>query len=162
MKQLTLKLILPLSVISFATLTKWWYALPVDAPGTFFTGFPFPFVCDGWHTSMSLQIFVTEFFVDFLAYLLIWILVIFCINRFWRKINPTKWLTIFLWSIAGLIICGASFIAANPDHKVYLKRPFDMEVKESGFRFIWEEMEHMDNPTDDGQDTKNKKNNHLK
>jgi hypothetical protein len=111
---------------------------------------------------MSLQIFAIEFFVDFLTYFLIWILVFYCINRFWRKINPTKWLTIFLWSIAGLIICGASFIAANLDHVVYLKRPFDMEVKESGFRFIWEEMEHMDNPTDDGQDTKNKKNNHLK
>ena len=77
MKQLTLKLIIPLSVISFATLTKWWYALPVDAPGTYLTGFPFPFVCNGWHTSMSLQIFAIEFFVDFLTYFLIWFLVFF-------------------------------------------------------------------------------------
>lgn len=37
-----------------------------------------------------------------------------------------------------------------------------MEVKETGFRFVWEKMECMDNQFDDGQDTKNKKNNHLK
>jgi hypothetical protein len=138
MKQLTFKLILPLSVISFATLTKWCYALPVDAPGTFFTGFPFPFVCKGWHTSMSLQIFAIEFFVDFLTYFLIWFLVIFCISRFWRKITPTKRVTILLWSIAGLIISGASLIAVNPDNLVYMKRPFNMEVKSSGFQFVWE------------------------
>lgn len=138
MKQLTFKLILPLSVILFATLTKWWYALPVDAPGTFLTGFPFPFVCNGWHTSMSLQIFVTEFFVDFFTYFLIWFLILFCIHRFWRNINPTKWVTIALWVIAGPIIIGASFNAANPDNLVYLKRPFDMEVKKTGYTFVWE------------------------
>ncbi len=137
MKQLTFKLILPLSIISFATLTKWWHALPVDAQGTFLTGFPFPFVCDGWHTSMSLQIFVTEFFVDFFTYFLICFLFVLSIHRFWRKINPTKWVTIVLWVIAGPIIIGASFIAANPDNLVYLKRPFDMEVKKTGYTFVW-------------------------
>lgn len=55
MKQLTLKLIIPLTVISFAIFTKWWYALPADAPDTMFHGFPFPFVCEGWHSSMTLQ-----------------------------------------------------------------------------------------------------------
>lgn len=43
-----------------------------------------------------------------------------------------------MWVIAGPIIIGASFIAANPDNLVYLKRPFDMEVKKTGYTFVWE------------------------
>jgi hypothetical protein len=103
---------------------------------------------------MSLQIFAIEFFVDFLTYFLIWFLVIFCISRFWRKINPRKWVTIFLWSIAGLIISGASLIAANPDNLVYLKRPFNMEVKSSGFQFVWEKNAQLDTASIESKDEK--------
>jgi hypothetical protein len=139
MKQLTFKLILPFTVISFATITKWWYALPVDSPDTLFTGFPFPFVCDGWHTSMSLQIFVLEFFADLLTYFLFWFSVFFCINCFWTKINPKKIMTIVIWVLAGLVISGASFIASNSDNLYYVKRPFDIEVMETGYKFFWKQ-----------------------
>lgn len=143
MKQLTWKLILPLTVISFGTITKWWYALPVDAPDTLYSGFPFPFVGDGWHTSMSLQIFVLELFADFLIYFLFWFTVIFCVNKFWTKIKTNKIVTIGLWTISGLIIIGASCIASFPEHIFYIKRPYDMEIMETGFKFVWE---HTDRP----------------
>jgi hypothetical protein len=80
-------MVLPLTVISFGTITKWWYALPVDAPDTMFTGFPFAYACPGWHTSMSLQIFVTEFIIDFLTYFLLWFVLIFCIDHFVTKVK---------------------------------------------------------------------------
>jgi len=139
MKQLTWKLILPFTVISFGTIAKWWYALPVDAPDTLYSGFPFPFVGDGWHTSMSLQIFVLELFADFLIYFLFWFTVIFCVNKFWTKIKTNKIVTIGLWTISGLIIIGASCIASFPEHIFYFKRPYDMEIMETGFKFVWEQ-----------------------
>jgi hypothetical protein len=153
MKQLTFNLVLPLTVISFATITKWWYALPVDAPDTLFAGFPFPFVCDGWHTSMALQIFVTEFIADFLIYFLFWFIVILCIDRLWTRIKMNKIVTIALWTLAGFVLGGATLIASNPDNLFYVKRPFDMDVMETGYKFMWQHTERPDyykyHPTDE-------------
>jgi hypothetical protein len=144
MKQLTIKLILPLSVLSFASFTKWWYALPLDAPDTLFAGFPFPFVGEGWHTSMSLQIFVTEFIIDFLIYFLFWLAIFFCINRFWTKINPHKILTTVVWVLSGMVIIGATFIASDANNLFFVKRPYDMEVMETGYKFVWQKQERPD------------------
>ena len=144
MKQLTYKLILPLTFISFATMTKWWYALPLDAPGTLLAGFPFPFVCEGWHTSLSLQIFVTELLIDFLTYFLFWFGLAFCINRFLTKINPHKILTIVLWALTGLVVIGATLIASNSNNLFYVKRPFDIDVMETGYKFVWQNTERPD------------------
>lgn len=141
MKSLTLKIVIPLTIISFATLTKWWYTLPVDAPDTMFTGFPFPFVCNGWHTSLSLQIFVTEFLADLLTYFLFWFIVIFTINRFVVKFKNYKAITIGLWTLSGLIIAFATLLASNKDNLFFVKRPFKMEVMETGFKFGWQHVE---------------------
>lgn len=139
MKQLTFKIILPLTVISFATINKWWYALPVDAPGTLFTGFPLPFVCKGWHTSMSFQIFVTELLLDFLTYFLFWFVFVFCIHRFVAKMKPHKILTIVLWALTGFVICEATLIAANSNNLFYVKRPFDISIMETGYKLMWQQ-----------------------
>jgi hypothetical protein len=144
MKSLTAKIIIPLTIISIATLTKWWYVLPVDAPDTMFTGFPFPFVCDGWHTSLSLQIFVREFFADFLTYFICWLIFIFCVNRFVVKLNPHKAVTTGLWSLSVLIIAFATLFAANADNRFYWKRTFDMKVMATGFQFGWQHIEKPD------------------
>jgi len=144
MKQLTWKLILPLTVISFGTITKWWYTLPVDAPDTLYSGFPFPFVGDGWHTSMSLQIFVTELIADILIYFFIWFAIVFCINRYLTKIKTYKIVTIGLWTISGIIIIGASYIASFPEHIFHFKRPYDMEIMETGYKFFWQHTERPD------------------
>lgn len=144
MQRLIFKLILPLTIISFATVTKWWYALPVDAPDTLYSGFPFPFVGDGWHTSMSLQIFVFELFADFLIYCLFWFTVTFCINKFLIKIKTYKVVTIGLWTISGLLILGTSYIASFPEHIFYFKRPYDMEILETGYKVVWLQTERPD------------------
>ena len=144
MKKLIWKLILPLTVISLATITKWWYALPVDAPDTLFSGFPFPFVCDGWHTSLSLQFFLAEFFTDFLIYFLFWFVVVFCINRFLAEIKLHKILIIGLWAVSILIICIAGLIGSNSNNIFYLKRPFDVKIIETGYKFVWQQIERPD------------------
>lgn len=144
MKLLIFKLILPLTVISFATITKWWYALPVDAPDTLYSGFPFPFVGDGWYTSMSLQIFILELFVDFFIYFLFWFSVVFCVNKYLIKIRTYKIVTIGLWTISVLIILGASYIASFPEHTFHFKRPYEMEIMETGYKFFWQHTERPD------------------
>lgn len=144
MKQLTWKLILPLTIISFGTVTKWWYTLPIDAPDTLFSGFPFPFVGEGWSTSMSLQIFILEFIADFLVYFLFWFTLMYCINKYLTRIKTYKIIIISLWSISGLIILGASFIASFRGNNFYLKRSFDMEIMETGYKFYWQQTERPD------------------
>ena len=89
-KQLTWRLILPLTIISFGTFTKWWYVLPGDAPDTMMVGFPLAFAGDGWFTSMSLQIFLIEFIVDFIIYFLFWFLIVLLIRRILTQINISK------------------------------------------------------------------------
>lgn len=136
MKKLVWKLIIPVTVISFFLFTKWWYALPVDAPDTIFLGFPFPYVCNGWHTSMSLQIFIFELIVDLLIYFIFWFSLIFIFNRFVKKIYVNKPITVFLLSITVLIMIYSTWITSSKDNIFYLKRAFKMEVMETGYKFI--------------------------
>ncbi len=144
MRQLTWKIVLPLTVISFATFTKWWYILPDDAPDTMMAGFPIAFVCDGWYTSGSLQIFIAEFILDLLIYLIFWFLLIFCIDRFLTKIRIHKILTISLSILSGLILTGTIMIAIMPEHVYKAKRDFDLEVMVTGYKFIWQHQERPD------------------
>lgn len=138
MKQLIWKLVLPLTIISFATFTKWWYVLPVDAPDTMMTGFPLPFVCPGWHTSMSLQIFLTEFTIDIFVFFVFWFLTTYFIDRYLKKLKVNRILTILLVSASGLIVTGTVLIASNSDNIFETKRPWDMEVMTTGYKFIWQ------------------------
>ncbi|MEM6768710.1 MAG: hypothetical protein AAF655_27470, partial [Bacteroidota bacterium] len=60
MKQLIWRLVIPLTIISFFLVTKWWFVAVEDAPDSWMYGFPFPYLCEGWHTSLSLQVFLKE------------------------------------------------------------------------------------------------------
>jgi hypothetical protein len=144
MKLLTLKLVLPLTVISFMIFTKWWYVFPDDAPDIILWGFPFPYAGDGFHTSMSLQIFAFELFIDFLIYFVFWFLIIFSINRFVIKINIRRILTITLLIIAGFVVIGSLFIICMPENILLVKRDFKVEIKETGYKFIWQNQAHPD------------------
>ena len=135
MKQLIFKIVIPLTIISFAIFTQWRYASVVDAPDTMFYGFPLPFTCLGWHTSLSLQIFIIEFVIDLLTYFLFWFIVIFCINRFLCKIRTHKIITISLWILCTLAIINGMIFCGNNIY--YIKRPFDIEIIKTGYKFFW-------------------------
>jgi hypothetical protein len=144
MKGLTLKLVLPITIISFALFTKWWYALPVDAPETMYTGFPLIYAGPGWHTSLSFQIFIAEFFVDFLVYFLCWFLLTYTINRFWFTIKMHRVASIALWLLSILLIIGWSFIISIGDNIYYPKRPYNIKVMETGYKFFWQHTQRPD------------------
>mgnify|MGYP003564452864 CR=1 FL=1 len=136
MRKLIIRYAIPLTLISFSTFTKWWFVLPVDAPSSMMTGFPIPFLCNGWHTSMSYQIFILELFFDLLFYLTCWTILLFMINRF-KKIPINRYLTISLFVISGLSVAPPLFIASMPEHIFTIKRDFDIQVLDSGFRHRW-------------------------
>ncbi|TLX72841.1 hypothetical protein E9993_17015 [Labilibacter sediminis] len=138
MKNLIWKLVLPMTIISIVTLTKWWYVLPVDAPETLMKGFPLPFVCPGWHTSLSLQIFITDFLIDIFVFFMFWFVVVFCIDRFLTKIIIHKIMTVMLLTITGLITAGTIIVATNQDNIFYTIKPWRMDVLETGYKFIWQ------------------------
>jgi len=143
-KQLTWRLILPLTIISFGTFTKWWYVLPVDAPDTMMIGFPFAFVADGWFTSMSLQFFLIEFIVDFLIYFLFWFLVLHFVKRVLRQTSVLKTSTRVIWTSALLTISFWVIIFTISENHINLNRDWDMHVLVKGFKFTWTRIDRPD------------------
>src|SRR3954463_7631951 len=139
MKNLSLRLVLPLTIISFALITKWWYALPEDAPDTMYTGFPLVWKGTAWHTSLAYQVFMVELFIDLLAYFLFWFLLVYCVNRFWFTIQPPKWATITLCSVSILIIAFYTWIGILFDHAYYFKKPYPMKIVKTGYEFFWQD-----------------------
>lgn len=138
MKQLSWKLVLPLSILSLTIFTKWWYVLPVDAPDSMMYGFPIPYACNGWHTSLSYQIFIFEFIADFFIHFIFWFFVIGLINRLIIKIKLHKIVTILLLCIAALFASGLVLIASDSINVYKIKRPFDIEILKTGYRFFWD------------------------
>jgi hypothetical protein len=134
LKQLTWRLIIPLTIISFGTVTKWWYVLPVDAPDTMMIGFPLAFAGDGWFTSMSLQIFILEFFIDFTVYFLFWLLALFFINHYLTRLSISKTLTRVMWTLAILITIFWSAFFSVVEKVIVIKRDWNMQVVVTGYK----------------------------
>lgn len=141
MKSLIIKLAIPLTIISLASLEKWWYAIPIDGPDTLLYGFPLPFMSEAWHTSMALQFFGIEFLIDLLFYFVFWLISVYCIHRFVIKIQMPKFLTSGLWTFAGIILFGATLFASDSNNLFYVKRPFEMDLLETGYQFSWQKTE---------------------
>jgi hypothetical protein len=138
MKKLTWQIVFPLTILLFLFFTKWWYTIPVDAPETFFYGFPFPFVCNGWHTSGSLQIFFIELFADLLIYFILCFAVIFCIHKYIRHIKISRLPVAILYCIIIPLIVFHIWIGSFKENIYYLKRDFDMQVYKTGYKFFWQ------------------------
>ncbi|MBI1183951.1 hypothetical protein GC194_06750 [bacterium] len=131
---------IPLSIISMALFTKWWYVAVVDGPTDIFKGFPLPFVCSGWHTSLSLQIFIAPFLFNVAVYLMCWLLILQVLKAplqrmaaIWRRT-----LGIGLWALAILVMLAVGFLASNPDNIYRFRRTYEMEIRATGYQFIWE------------------------
>jgi hypothetical protein len=136
-RQLIWRFILPLTIVSFGTVTKWWYVLPVDAPDTMMVGFPLAFAGDGWFTSMSLQIFVLELVFDFLIYFLFWFLLLVFINRWLIKIQKAKILTGILWILSTVIFVVTIWVSSVQEQVFKMKRDWNMRVMVTGYKFTW-------------------------
>jgi hypothetical protein len=138
MKQLTLRFILPLTILSFAVVTKWWYVWPVDARQTFYWGFPLAYVGEGWQTSGALQFFLLEGLVDVSTYFAFWFVLTYV---FWRRTliqRAHRLISRLLWSMAILVILGGGFIIFTSYSTIQLTRDYDWEILDTGYTFIWQ------------------------
>ena len=138
MIQLIWKLVLPLTIISFVTVTKWWSVAFIDGPHEVLKGFPFPYVCRGWHTSMSLQIYVLEFIADIFIYFSFWFLVVYGFHRFIVPIHLSKRFSAFLLVTAGIVLILGGIFLGNPNNMFKLQRKDEIVIEETGVHFIWE------------------------
>jgi len=114
------------------------YALPIDGPDIIMVGFPLTYAGDGWHTSMSLQIFFLELAIDLFIYFLFWFVIVLTIDKVIVRIRLNRVLGIVTQSIAGLFALGLIFVGSLPENVYYLKRPYDIEVLDSGYKFYWD------------------------
>jgi hypothetical protein len=118
--------------------TKWW-SVKIEDYMEILRGCPFPFVCPGWHTSMSLQIFVLELVADIFVYFLFWFLIILTATKFTKQFRVAKIVTITLLVTSGLFTVVLILLALNPDNIYTTTRPFDIEIKDTGYRFMWQD-----------------------
>ena len=138
-RSLLLKRVVPLTIFSIALLTKWWHAIPLDGPDKFYWGFPLAFVGEGFHTSMSLQLFFLEFIFDVVFYFLSWLLFYFLMKRFGLQRALKNWITRTVWTLSILVILFSGLIVINSSPVFKWKRPYDWQVKSTGYIFIWEQ-----------------------
>ena len=143
-KRLTLNLILPLTIVSFGTFTKWWYVLPDDAPDTIMFGFPLAFVGDGWFTSMSHQIFVFELLFDFLIYFIFWFILLLTINHYLKEIKIHKFLTGILWVLSTIIFTFNIWLVSYPEQIFKMNRDWNMKIMVTGYKFVWTNQDRPD------------------
>jgi hypothetical protein len=138
MKNLVLKLIFPLAIISMVLFTKYWHVIIVDGPDMVMYGFPLPYISPGAN-SMTQNFFVLEFIVDFLTYFLSWLVLFFL---FYRYVHPFKIhmaISIPLWCIAGAFVIGSIWLISLPEISIKIKRDYDIhQTLETGYKFIWE------------------------
>lgn len=118
--------------------TKWWFALPVDGPDKIYWGFPFAFIGEGFHTSMSYQIFLTEFILDFVVYLSFWLL-LFIVTRKWiNEIIIPKLIIKLVWFLSLILISIFAVIMSFSNPVFHAKRDYDWHVMKTGSVFLWQ------------------------
>ena len=137
MKSLTWKLILPLAVILFFSFSRWVCAKVVDAPNSILQGFPLPYTCPGWGSSMSIQFFVAEFVIDLLVYFFFFFIAIYLVNRFICRVRVHKVAVITLYIIAGFAL-SLQVLMYSIDTTFYLHRSFDIKIIQSTYGFFWQ------------------------
>jgi hypothetical protein len=145
-KEISFKYVLPLTVISFFTVTQWWYALPVDGVDTLYWGFPFPYVGEGWHTSGSLQFFILEVLADLLTYFLLCFALVSGMHKWVPSITSGKLFVRSLRALAIFYILGIVLVLSVSNPVFNFKRPYEWRMIDHGLVFIWQRTPRPDHP----------------
>lgn len=133
MKSTIIKWATPLTIISMFVLTKWWFAIPVDGPDKLFWGFPFAFIGEGFHASMSIQFFILEFIADAGVYFLSWILLCYYISKIFSRIRISKHILPITWSVAILFVMAFLVFVATSNTLFKANRNFDWKLLKTGY-----------------------------
>jgi len=138
--KLILTLVLPLTIIFFGTIIKWRYVHIDDLPNDFLLGFPLPFICNSWGSSMSLQIFIEEFLFDFLIYFILNLTIVLLFDKYVKSIIVGKVFKFVLFGFSTLTLMFYGLIFLNHDNRFKIKSDFMYKEIRSGYKFIWQEV----------------------
>lgn len=136
-----LNLAVPLTIILFILLTKWWIVQVVDAGDCIAYGFPLIYKSPAFHTSMAEQYFITELLFDLLVYFLVIVALLLAVNKYLSQIKFKKSLSLVLYIIAGLLVSIQVIFSTIFETNFLIKRDFDIEVKQTGIKFYFYENE---------------------
>jgi hypothetical protein len=134
-RQLIINLVLPLTVIVFLLFTKWWIVDVVDETDGIMYGFPFIYRAPAFYTSVAQEYFLLELITDFLFYFFLILGVSYFTNKYLIEIRIGKLVSIILFLTASLLIFVELFIASLPENKFSLKRDYDIDIKQTGFEY---------------------------
>ncbi len=138
MKKTLFTILVPIIIISMLILTQWWYVLPMDGPDVLFWGFPFAFIGEGFHTSMSFQLFLVDLCIDILCYTIFWLIVFLIIKKKWPTFTISKWMYRIVWTLAIVLVLSSSFIVSISEPIFKMKRNYDWQIMTTGYKFIWQ------------------------
>lgn len=122
---------MPLTLISFGTITKWSYGIVNDGTDEFLYGFPLIYKCDGFHTSLSTQYFLTEMIINLLTYFAFWLIIILILNRIW-KINIPERISKIFWIGYAVLFLVFIYLSKDLDDQYSTKRDFEVRIFDSG------------------------------
>ena len=131
MRKLILRLTLPLTLISFGIITKWSYGIVIDGTDEFLYGFPLIYKCDGFHTSLSTQYFLTEMTFNLLTYFSFWLIVTLILSRIWT-INIPKLISKIFWIGYTVLFLGFIYFSKDLNDQYLIKRDFEVKIFDSG------------------------------
>ena len=134
-RKLILNLVFPITIIIFTLFSKWWIADVIDGTDGIMYGFPFIYKSPALYTSMAKEYFITELIADFLIYFGVIVGIIYLINKHLFKIKIRKIITVFLFTIAFILLSLEILLASMPENKFSIKRDFDIVIKQTGFEF---------------------------
>lgn len=140
-KKRLLTLALPLALILFILFTKWWIVDVIDGSDCVTYGFPLIYKAPAFHTSLAQQFFILEFLVDFITYFFIVFTLLFLIDKFGLKIKLNKKPLIIIYTIAIILFGIEASFATVFETSFSIRRNFDIEIKQTGFKFYFSEEE---------------------
>lgn len=136
-KKEILNLAFPLTIIIFVLFTKWWISDIVDASDGVLYGFPLIYKAPAFHTSMAERYFILEFLFDFLFYFTVILTILFLLNKYVSQIKLKRKLLIIIYVTASVLFGIEILMTTVFETSFSIKRDFDIEVKQTGFKFYF-------------------------
>ncbi|PXY38896.1 hypothetical protein DMB65_20775 [Flavobacterium cheongpyeongense] len=136
-RKLILNLVLPVTIIIFILFSKWWIVNVVDGTDGIMYGFPFIYKAPAFYTSMAEEFFILELIADLIFYFGVIFGIVYLMNKFLFAISIRKVVSVILFITASLLISLELFFAFMPENKFSLKRDDEIEIKQTGLKFLF-------------------------
>lgn len=134
-KRLIFQRVLPMTVLLFTLVSKWWIVDVVDGTDGIMYGFPLIYRAPAFYTSGAIEYFILELIADLSIYFTLLLAIVYLINKFLIPIRIKKIVSIGLFFVSALLISFELFLACSTENKFSLFRDYDLEIKKTGIEY---------------------------